>query len=82
LPPRKGWQEKKNGGKKTMYVRSLFGLDFVLDLRRNFFYIAFLSSPYRDTPKNATTKSRKKRKMNKMHPEKKIPSKTGSVAAT
>jgi hypothetical protein len=36
-----------------MYVRSLFGLDLFLDVLLRDFLIAFLSSPYRELPKNA-----------------------------
>jgi hypothetical protein len=40
-----------------MYVRTLFGQDFVLDGRcRDFFFISFLGSSYRETPKNAIKK--------------------------
>jgi hypothetical protein len=57
-----GATEKKKK-KSTMYVRTLFGhwpglnieLLYTYDERRDFF-IAFLSSPYRETPKNAKKK--------------------------
>jgi hypothetical protein len=54
-PPRKG-RKKKNEEKKTRmpHARALCGLDLHLDARfRLFFKIAFMISPYRETPTNA-----------------------------
>jgi hypothetical protein len=47
---------EKKWRKKTMYVRTLFGLDLFLDARCRDFFIVFLSSSYRETPKNAIKK--------------------------
>jgi hypothetical protein len=63
----KGRQEKKKK-KQPMYVRTLFGQDFFKTRGVVIFLIAFLSSPYRETPKNAQTKSARGKKCKRTTP--------------
>jgi hypothetical protein len=56
----KGRQEKK----KKKQPMSLFGQDFFKTRGVVVFVIAFLSSPYRETPKNAQTKSARGKNVN------------------